>query len=605
MLIYMKIYRNIFIMMLCGVFLPNAALADCANPTFRKNNPSKCQSFAGMGTLAMGGGALALGGVAVLALGSGGASGGGHSVPMATLPTYTHVGADVDSTHLSAVMNSDNYIMNFEQYNDIRLAYSVARGYTGVGSTIAVVDTGPNHWHGASVAAIAGDPIAPNAKIEYYQITSKSTEFLSYHEIGNVISGIKTADIINNSWNATKSADTIYSREQLAALTDNNFINSISASAARGAIFVWAAGNEGAMQSGALSAMPRVMPELSGHFINVVAWDSATGALADYSNACGVTKNYCITAPGTDLDTGERNVSGTSFAAPVVSAAVAVIREAFPYMAPDEITKLLFTTARDLGTPGIDEIYGWGMLDLERATRPVGAPLVPLDENMMQPLRTARLSGAIGHKIQSANLKLAYFDSFGRAFETRLNDNISVKNRGLGFDRLRGRSNMSVRAGNLEFGFSSGDFISGDGFLKTDGKNTVTFIAANNTFYIGDAEIFQRTQIGKSSPHPAPESMITEFSDVYVASMDMGLRMHDWVVSISVPDTIIGGTMRLRLPTGRDADGTIRFHDYEIDMTSRPALEYGVEYKFLRAAFVDNPRGTDEFYIIAKTKISF
>ena len=72
--------------------------------------------------------------------------------------------------------------------------------------------------------------------------------------------------------------------------------------------------------------------------------------------------NYCITAPGTDLKSSASNtvLDGTSFAAPIVSAAIAVIREAFPYMKSNEITNLLFTTARDLGASGVDAIYGHG-----------------------------------------------------------------------------------------------------------------------------------------------------------------------------------------------------------------------------------------------------
>ncbi|WP_319517710.1 S8 family serine peptidase [uncultured Martelella sp.] len=61
-------------------------------------------------------------------------------------------------------------------------------------------------------------------------------------------------------------------------------------------------------------------------------------------------------------------------AAPNVSGAVAVVTEAYPTFTPAEIVQILFMTVEDLGTAGIDEIYGWGLVRLDRALSvgPVG-----------------------------------------------------------------------------------------------------------------------------------------------------------------------------------------------------------------------------------------
>ena len=216
---------------------------------------------------------------------------------------------------------------------------------------------------------------------------------------------------------------------------------------------------------------------MGGQFKNGVAWDSATGALAEYSNACGITANWCITAPGSNIDTGASIANGTSFATPIVSAAVAVIREAFPYMTAPQITNLLFETARDLGTPGVDAVYGHGMLDLERATRPVGAPLVPIDGGAMQPLQTARVSGAIAHNIMDANPKFAYFDKYGRAFDAKLSDVIEIKNPGLGFQRLRATEDIKLaEIGTFEMGLANSDIAIGDGVLQIRENNLFGFV---------------------------------------------------------------------------------------------------------------------------------
>ena len=488
------------------------------------------------------------------------------------------------------------------------MAYSLARGYTGVGTKIAVFDTelGTRSQHAEYVINTI-NPIAPGATVEHYAVAHNTDDFMSYYDIGNIIAATDNAHVYNNSWNVSRDANTIYSRAQLAATTSQNFIDSISyAATQKDAIFVWAAGNDGSAQSGLLSSMPRVMPELNGHFVNVVAWDSTENTLADYSNACGVTKNYCITAPGKIKMSNGRIKEGTSFAAPVVSAAIAVIREAWDYIDSATVVQILFDTATDLGEAGVDEIYGHGMLDLEAATRPIGTPTVAINDTISQPLQTARVSAQIAHKIQSANPTMAFFDEYGRDFETNVADNISVQNRGLGFERLRGdNARTSLTFGDMEFGFYRNDMLSASGFLQTDGDTTTTYIGTNKSYRFGNVELFGHTQMGVARPRASEESVISEFSNIYTASAYVGVRGDKWSFSVGVPDTVVNGTMNLHLANGRNSNGVITYRDYTIDMADTPAIEYTAKYGFLTAGFVDNPYGENEFYLFAKTKMSF
>ena len=54
-------------------------------------------------------------------------------------------------------------------------------------------------------------------------------------------------------------------------------------------------------------------------------------------------------------------------AAPHVAGSVAVLMERFPYMTGAQVAQVLKTTATDMGDPGIDALYGWGMIDLSKA----------------------------------------------------------------------------------------------------------------------------------------------------------------------------------------------------------------------------------------------
>lgn len=75
-----------------------------------------------------------------------------------------------------------------------------------------------------------------------------------------------------------------------------------------------------------------------------------------------------LAAPGSGLigarPGGKYNeVAGTSFAAPLVSAAAALIRSQSPQLSAPNVIQRLISTARDEGAPGRDTQYGFGLVD--------------------------------------------------------------------------------------------------------------------------------------------------------------------------------------------------------------------------------------------------
>lgn len=604
----MKSRNGFFAIIICLAMVCRTAMAgNCSDEKYRENNPIECQFFIDGATSFFGaaglvGGALALVGISASSGGDGGTS--APVQPTLTVPAY--VGNDISAAELAGVMQNASYVRNMDQYNNIRLAWSLARGYTGRGTTIAVLDAGADTWHGKTVASFASGAIAPDANVVQYKIVDENMKFLSYREIGNAIASATDANVYNASWAVSMSATSLTSRAQLERVTDKHFVDEISAAArTRDAIFVWAAGNDGMAQSGTLSAMPRVIPELNGHFVNVVAFDDATGALADYSNACGITRDWCITAPGS-LHTDYTTAYGTSFAAPVVSAAIAVLRQAFPYLTAPQITSLLFETARDLGAPGVDDVYGHGMLDLERATRPVGTALVPIG-GTMQPLAAARVSGQIAHNIKSANPQFAFFDEYGRAFSADISENITIQNQSQAWRHLHGNDDIvATAAGNFEFGFRDMDFLPADGLFGIGDKSFISFASTTRQWELDKITLFQTASIGMGRPHTNDNSMITDISGITTASAAIGARVRDWQFAMRIPDTIISGNMTMHTPVGRMADGTIVYNDYTIDLSAtRPSVEFTAKYKFLTAGFVDNPYGTDELFVVGRWNIRF
>ena len=76
-----------------------------------------------------------------------------------------------------------------------------------------------------------------------------------------------------------------------------------------------------------------------------------------------------IKSGGTD---GIGAVTGTSPAAAVVSGGVALLKQAWPQLSSAQLVHLVKTTATDMGAKGVDEVYGYGMVNFDKATQPQG-----------------------------------------------------------------------------------------------------------------------------------------------------------------------------------------------------------------------------------------
>ena len=125
--------------------------------------------------------------------------------------------------------------------------------------------------------------------------------------------------------------------------------------------------------TGGYALAPRYHPELLGRWLAVVAVDISNN-LGNFSDACGdEAKYWCLAAPGVDVPTSEpgrvlpQEVDGTSFSAPHISGALALLKNRFPNMPMSIIVAILLNTADDLGEPGVDEIFGHGMVNVSSA----------------------------------------------------------------------------------------------------------------------------------------------------------------------------------------------------------------------------------------------
>lgn len=256
--------------------------------------------------------------------------------------------------------------------------------------------------HGTHVAGIVGGQrngygthgVAYNASIIGLQTNAPVTNFLSpdTFTFEDLAFAIGSAAGLNKSYNGAPRLTTPGAESHIMNMslggggTTAFLLQAMQDAAAEQKIMVIATGNDTNAEPD-FPARHVVAGGVDGYGIAVGALDptdfSATPAAA-FSNACGVTANRCLFAPGvgiwsptagSTIEFGQFN--GTSMATPHVAGAAAVLMAAFPTKTPAEIVDRLLTTATDLGAAGTDAIYGRGALNLGAAMNPVGFAAIP------------------------------------------------------------------------------------------------------------------------------------------------------------------------------------------------------------------------------------
>ena len=151
-------------------------------------------------------------------------------------------------------------------------------------------------------------------------------------------------------------------------------VEAVRRASAAGVVVVMSAGNDSAAQPSGF-ALGGVQNS-NGLVIIAGAMDEAR-AIASFSNQAGTAGAYYLTALGSRVRTIDETgtgylYSGTSFSAPVISGAAALLAGAFPNLTGRQIVELLLTTADDAGAVGVDSVFGRGILNIERAFAPKG-----------------------------------------------------------------------------------------------------------------------------------------------------------------------------------------------------------------------------------------
>lgn len=315
----------------------------------------------------------------------------------------------------------------------IRAEYAFSTGLTGRGQVIAMVDDGirishdafvgknitihpdsdqnAEQGHGTSVASIAvGNGsgmmgVAPEADL--YAASRSYLTGLDWREEASFIDGARQAGavVLNNSWGLGDAFSFSEFRNYFKSSEVAPYVSAMKKFAQDGVVVFALSNDPDAANAFGLAALPLVYPELENSWITVADLEPEYNgdrviSAKIISAPCQETAAYCLGARGylwmaDDIaDSAYYFGEGTSFAAPQVSGAIALLAEAFPNLTPQQLrARLLMTadnsffdhTAKVTFAPGYEHgysnDYGHGIMDLRAALLPIGAITVPMSRN--------------------------------------------------------------------------------------------------------------------------------------------------------------------------------------------------------------------------------
>lgn len=200
---------------------------------------------------------------------------------------------------------------------------------------------------------------------------------------------------------------------------DNNVLQALNRATAAGMIVVISAGNDGRANPDAF-AMPAANAAIARGLIIIAGSVGASDTISSFSNRAGSGANFYLAAVGENVRApDETNTpllwSGTSFSAPQIAGAIALLAQAFPNLTGAEIVQILYASARDVGAAGVDPIYGRGVLDLTRAFQPIGSMSLAGSSARVADSVNGQLSAPMGDARQGP-LGAVLLDGFDRAY---------------------------------------------------------------------------------------------------------------------------------------------------------------------------------------------
>ncbi|QND54918.1 S8 family serine peptidase (plasmid) [Phyllobacterium sp. 628] len=211
----------------------------------------------------------------------------------------------------------------------------------------------------------------------------------------NVITDSWGVGLSNTSWSYGEAYKQFQEINAILGKPEGGAYSGALKAARSGIVVEFSAGNDAGLEPDALAGLAAFAPDVEKNWLTTMSVEADDEnpqgfSRSSFSSICGYSKYFCVGAPGTqiyssvpvgditDLKPGDiiddskltpdyTELSGTSMAGPFAAGAFTVLKQRFSYLANGEVNEILKTTSTDLGEAGVDKVFGWGLINLDKA----------------------------------------------------------------------------------------------------------------------------------------------------------------------------------------------------------------------------------------------
>lgn len=317
--------------------------------------------------------------------------------------------AELDRVVHASATSNDPYLGN--EWHLGQIGAATAWDYSqGAGVTIAILDSGINVAHPDLV-----DRLVPG--YNFYDGNTNLTDVCGH---GTAVAGVAAASM-NNAQGVAGVAGAARLMPIRVAYSDSAGCHAYYSTIANGLTY---AADHGArvanISYGGVAGSSTIMSAANymkskGGLVFVSAGNNnidegivSDGSMiavsaTDYSDAKASFSSWgsfvTLSAPGVNIYTtdnggGYSSWNGTSFSSPLTAGVAALMMAARPDLSGDQVQSLLYSTAVDLGTPGLDPVFGYGRVNAGAAVRAAASYVLPPDTTAPKAVMAAPLGGS-------------------------------------------------------------------------------------------------------------------------------------------------------------------------------------------------------------------
>lgn len=542
------------------------------------------------------------------------------------------------------------------QVKDYQIFYPGSTYYTNYGT------------HGTSMASIIAGKL--NNGIGTVGVAPEATLLLAQVGQGGTSANVNTKAVADAlAWTESKGADIVsmsfsnsfdpnfrretvslgngvyapasrYSAMYGTSATLNSYIGKNKSS-----VLVSAAGNQGLGYSGYPGGYATATDANGNLLFNgrwlIVGSVNANNQISTFSNRAGhlcndlvgtvcndkyQVKDFYVVAPGERIVSARDTTSttdslasfstGTSGATAYVAGGMALMKQAWPHLKAEQLVQLVLTTATDLGAPGVDEVYGHGLVNFDKATAPKGDLLVAsttatssvTGSTVKASSTSATTNGTASFATNSILENAMVVDGIGRQYSVNLTSAVSAVKLdsykysspwlaldSAGYKEIsspvgrnmtmkmmqttNGYANqLDFKEGNQGYSMQFGVMKEGTGFLGNTGTGALAFGSSSTTFTqlgmdktYGNTQVFGNYGVAFTKTGSVADSMISLDKTIISQSWKLGISQsnilfddttHDQLtLSVSAPVNIVKGKATITAVTDyeftENADGSV------------------------------------------------